>query len=121
MQPAELDPNSLVKSNRLSGMWQLMTGVHYIYLASVVCLAIAAVCEMAPNFLLLYLVDKVLKLSDPFSQLPLVALGFVGLALLQGIFTFLSNKLAARTGESITLRLRTSLFDHIQHLTFTYH
>ncbi len=50
-----------------------------------------------------------------------IALGFVGLAVLQGGFTFLSGRLAARTAEGIVLRLRNYLFDHIQRLSFTYH
>ena len=121
MQPAELDINHLVKDNRLIGIWQLMAGFRFTYLASTVCLAISALFDMGPSLLMLYLVDNVLKRSDPLSLLPLVALGFLGLAVFQGIFGFLSNKLAAATGEGIALRLRTSLFDHIQRLTFSYY
>ena len=50
-----------------------------------------------------------------------IALGFVALALVEGGFTFLSGRLAARTAEGIARRLRNYLFDHIQRLTFTYH
>jgi ATP-binding cassette subfamily B protein len=51
----------------------------------------------------------------------LIALGFVGLAVLQGVFTFFSGKLAARSAEGAILRLRNYLFDHIQRLSFGYH
>jgi ATP-binding cassette subfamily B protein len=51
----------------------------------------------------------------------LIALGFVGLALFEGTFTFLSGRLAAQTAEGVVQRLRNYLFDHIQRLSFTYH
>jgi ATP-binding cassette subfamily B protein len=37
------------------------------------------------------------------------------------VFTFISGKLAAHSGEGAILRLRNYLFDHIQRLNFTYH
>ncbi|MEI8133374.1 MAG: ABC transporter ATP-binding protein, partial [Leptolinea sp.] len=53
--------------------------------------------------------------------LPLLAFSFLGLAAVEGAFTFLAGSYAARTAEGITRRLRNYIFDHIQHLTFTYH
>ncbi len=50
-----------------------------------------------------------------------IGLGFVGLALFEGGFSFLSGRLAAYTAEGITRRLRDFLFDHIQRLSFSYH
>jgi ATP-binding cassette subfamily B protein len=38
-----------------------------------------------------------------------------------GIFAFASGALAGRTAEGIAKRVRDYVFDHIQHLTFTYH
>ena len=54
-------------------------------------------------------------------MLLLVAVGFVGLAAFEGIFTFLSGRLAAQTAEGIARRLRNYMFDHIQRLSFSYH
>ena len=71
--------------------------------------------------LLGYFVDNVLGRTDMTQVLPLVALGFVVLALVQGVFTFLSGRWAAQTAEGVVLRLRNYLFDHIQRLSFTYH
>ncbi len=51
----------------------------------------------------------------------MIALSFIGLALVEGTFTFMSGRLAAQTAEGIALRLRNYLFDHLQRLTFTYH
>ncbi|MBZ0302045.1 MAG: ABC transporter ATP-binding protein/permease, partial [Anaerolineae bacterium] len=47
--------------------------------------------------------------------------GLVGLALVEGLFSFQSGRLAARTGEGVALRLRNYLYDHMQRLTFRYH
>jgi len=49
------------------------------------------------------------------------ASGFIGLALVQGGLTYLSGRLAARSAEGITKRLREYLFDHLQRLSFAYH
>jgi ATP-binding cassette subfamily B protein len=51
----------------------------------------------------------------------LIALGFVGLAIVEGSFAYLSSRLASYSAENITRRLRNFLFDHIQRLSFAYH
>jgi ATP-binding cassette subfamily B protein len=66
-------------------------------------------------------VDNILGKEAAVTTLLLVGLGFVGLALMEGGFSFLSGRLASLTAEGIALRLRTYLFDHIQRLTFAYH
>ena len=48
-------------------------------------------------------------------------MGFLGLAAVEGGFTFLSGVLASQTAEGVTRRLRNFLYDHIQHFSFTYH
>lgn len=113
------DLKDMVTSNRLEGLWRLMTGFRLPYLAATVSLAIAATSRAGEHFLLRYFVDQVL--TQDLSYLWLVVLAFVGLAALEGGFTFLSGRLAAYTAEGITLRLRNYLFDHIQRLSFTYH
>jgi len=55
------------------------------------------------------------------KRVVLVGLGFVALAVFQGLFTFMGARMAARTAEGIALRLRNYLFDHIQRLPFGYH
>jgi ATP-binding cassette subfamily B protein len=51
----------------------------------------------------------------------LIALGFLIFAALQGVFTYLSGRLAAKSAEGSVERLRNYLYDHIQHLPFAYH
>jgi ATP-binding cassette subfamily B protein len=48
-------------------------------------------------------------------------LAFVGLAVVQGLFSYLQGSWSARTAEGVTLQLRNYLFDHVQRLPFRYH
>jgi ATP-binding cassette subfamily B protein len=118
---SDYDLKNAVADNRLAGVWHLMTGYHLTYLAATLSLGVAAVARTSSMLLLGRYADNVLGQTDMLSLLPLVALGFVVLAVVQGVFTFFSGKLAARTAEGIVLRLRNYLFDHIQRLSFTYH
>lgn len=98
----------------------MMSGFRGIYFIATICLGIAAFSKTASSLLIQYLVDKVLT-PGLYDRLPLVAIGFLLLAILEGGFTFISQSLSARTSEGITRRLRNYLFDHIQRLTFAYH
>ena len=124
---SEFDFKNTISDKRLVGLWRMLAGFRLAYLGAVLGVGVAAVLKTANYLLLRYFVDDVLAREDfgrmvsVRSGLPLIGLGFVGLALVQGAFTFLSGKLAARTAEGITLRLRNYLYDHIQRLSFTYH
>jgi len=110
-----------VSVSRLAGLWRMMAGFRGIYLLATVSLGVAALARTGNFLLLRAVVDQVLGNPDLSYLLPLFALGFVVLAVVQGGFTYLSGRLAARTAEGIVLRLRNQLFDHIQRLSFTYH
>ncbi len=104
------------------GLWRLMPHFRLTYLGAVASLGLATSAKTATAFLLRYLVDDLLGAGKiDTGPLPWVGLGFVGLAVVEGTFTFLSGRLASRTAEGIVLRLRNYLFDHIQRLSFTYH
>jgi ATP-binding cassette subfamily B protein len=118
---ATFDLKNAVSPNRLVGLWRMMTGFRLTYLGATLSMGVAAVSKTATYLLLRYFVDDVLGQEELSGILPLIALGFVGLALLEGAFTFLSGRLAAQTAEGIVLRLRNYLFDHIQRLSFAYH
>jgi len=115
------DLKRTVTNNRLAGIWRMMTGFRLTYLWATISLGIAAVARTGSMLLLGYFVDNILGREELTGALPLVAMGFIALALVQGVFTFLSGKLAAQTAEGVVLRLRDYLFDHIQRLSFTYH
>jgi ATP-binding cassette subfamily B protein len=110
-----------VSDNRLLGFWRMMTGFRWRYFGAIATLGLASVFSMVTFLLIRYFVDEALQAPDLAAILPPVALGFIGLALLQGLFSFLSGRLTAQTAEGVALRLRNYMFDHIQHLTFTYH
>ena len=124
----DFDVSYALSDNRLSGLWRLLSDFRLAYFSAVVSLGIAAISKTLTFLLLRYFIDDVLgqglyptlvgSLKGAFF---LIALGFLGLASLEGGFTFISGRLAALTAESITRRLRNYLFDHIQRLTFAYH
>jgi len=115
--------------NRLAGLWQMMTDFRLPYLGAVIALAISAIAKTVTFLLLRYFVDHVMteamavgSISPELNRnLIYVALGFVGLAAIEGSFAYFSGRLAAYTAEGITRRLRNFLFDHIQRLSVSYH
>ncbi len=116
----EFDLQETIHKNRLISLWKLMRGFRLHYLGATIALGVSAISKTGMFLLVQFLVDDVLG-NNLGYLLPWVALGFVGLALLEGAFTFTSGRLAARTAEGISYRLRNYIFDHIQRLTFTYH
>lgn len=115
------DLKEAVSPNRLVGLVRLLTGFRLRYLAAIITLGIGATAKTVSFLLLAYLVDEVLVQDNIGQTLLLIGLSFVGLALIEGGFTFLSGKLAAETAEGVARRMRNYLFDHIQRLSFTYH
>lgn len=120
-QAYSYDIRQSLSANRFRSFWRLVTGFRWLYFGAVIALGISALMNTTSFLLVRHFVDHILPTPDVHALAPLVALGFVGLALLQGAFSFLSGRLAARTAEGLALRLRNSMFDHIQRLSFTYH
>ncbi len=110
-----------VVENKFVGLWRLLKGYQLIYVIALLGIGLAALAQTGIYFFLGYFVDTILPSENMLQQLPWVALGFVGLATLQGLFTFSGGRLAAKTSEKAVLRIRNFLYDHIQRLTFTYH
>jgi len=109
--------------NRLLGLWRLLRGYRLSYLGATLSLGLAALLMTAGVLLIRYFVDKILvQPSEGFmSAALLVALAYVVMQMARGYFSFLSNSQAARVSESVALRLKDYLFDHLQHLPFAYH
>ena len=110
-----------VVENKFVGLWRLLRGYQLIYVVAIFSVGVAALAQTGIYYFLGYFVDSILPAENMLQQLPWVALGFVALAGLQGLFTFAGGRLAAKTSEKATLRIRNFLYDHIQRLTFTYH
>ena len=115
------DLKKAISANRLLGLWRLMSGYHTEYIFATLFVGLAALSKTLTYLLLQFFVDQFLIPKAAIQPVILIALGFVGLAVLQGLFTFLSGVYSAQTAEGSARRLRNYLFDHIQHLTFTYH
>ena len=122
---SNFDVKATISNNRLKGLWNLLTGYRKLYIGAIITLGVASVANTASLLLLRYLVDTLL---DPevvptnfILLLSLTALAFVGLAAIRGGFSFLSGAWAAETAEGIALRLKDFMFDHLQHLSFSYH
>jgi ATP-binding cassette subfamily B protein len=104
----------------------MMVDYRLPYLGATVSLAVSALAQTFMYLLLRYFADDVVTqgkyIGNSLTQTFLwIGLAFVGLAVIQGGFSFLSGRLAAYTAEGVTRRLRDFLFDHIQRLSFSYH
>jgi ATP-binding cassette subfamily B protein len=116
-----LDLSETLAENRLVGLWRLLRGYYPHFIAANLAVAVSALSRTATYLLIGYFVDEVLGAGKSWQYMALVALGFVGLALVQGGFTFLSGWLATKTAEGVALRLRNYVYDHIQRLSFSFH
>jgi ATP-binding cassette subfamily B protein len=127
IEPAiTFDFRNSVHENRLKGLWKMMVDFRLPYIAAITAIAVSATAKMYVYILLWYFTDDVLGqgryIGGSLAQTTLwIGIGFIGLALVEGGFAFLSGRLAAYTAEGITRRLRDFLFDHIQRLSFSYH
>ncbi len=123
----EYDFSKALTPNRIKGLWRMMSGFQWHYVGATASLAVAACAKTATFLLLRYFVDVVLgqgnyDLGGTLNRtLIIMALGFIGLAAIEGSFSYFSGRLAAYTAEGIARRLRNYLYDHIQRLEFTYH
>jgi ATP-binding cassette subfamily B protein len=120
------DFRKAIEENRLKGLWKMMVDYRVPYLGATAALAFSALAKTLTYILLRYFVDNVLTqgkyIGNSLTQTFVwIAVGFIGLALVEGGFAYLSGRLAAYTAEGITRRLRDFLFDHIQRLSFSYH
>jgi ATP-binding cassette subfamily B protein len=113
--------HGIVTKRRLIGLWRLLHGYRLLYLVASISLGIGTLARTGTYLWLREFIDGILPSSPSTQKLLLAGLGFVGLAAIQGTFTFISGALSARTAENVVRNLRNFLFDHIQRLNFTYH
>lgn len=115
------DISHAVTNNRIVGLWRLMDGFHWLYGGAMVAIALAALIRSLGYRLVQKIVDQVFEQGLYQNALPWLALTFVGLAALEGVFVYLRSIWSAQTAEGITLRLRNYIYDHLQRLPFTFH
>jgi ATP-binding cassette subfamily B protein len=124
--PLTFDFRTALSKNKLKGLWRMMTGFRLPYSLATGALAVSAFAKTLTYLLLRYFADTILGQNAPIGgdlnrTLILIAAGFVGLALFEGGFSYISGRLSAYTAEGVTRSVRDFLFDHIQRLNFTYH
>ena len=117
----EYDLKETLHKSKPASMWLLMTGYHGLYLIAALSTGLAALANTATFLLLRYFIDDWLSVETPAVSLWLIVAGFLVLAALQAFFPFNSRRLAAQSAEGIALRIRNSMYDHIQRLPFRYH
>ena len=111
---------------KLLGLWRMMSGFRLAYTTANIALAVSALAKALTYMLLRSFADMVVGSRVPFAgtfseTLVMIALGFIGLSIIEGGFSYVSGRLASFSAEGITRRLRNFLFDHIQRLSFAYH
>lgn len=108
-------------SSKLAGLLRMMRGYWSRYTMATLSLGLAALLKTGTYLLLRFYIDTYLVAESEPVALPVLALGFVGIAAFEGTFTYLSGRLAAQTAEGVAQRLRNYVYDHLQHLPFRYH
>lgn len=122
LQALDYDLRHTLHPSKIVSLWRLIQGYHGIYIAAILCLGGAAVARAGAMYLLRYFVDTVLLASERILALaPWYALGFVLLAVVQGGASFLAGTWANQAAEGACCRLRNYLYNHMQHLSFTFH
>jgi ATP-binding cassette subfamily B protein len=115
------DLKRAISPNRLVGLWRLLKGYQLEYTAATILQGFSAYSKTLTYLLLAYFIDNYIIHKTGIYALWLIALCFLAFAALQGVFTYLSGRLAAKSAEGTVERLRNYLYDHIQHLPFAYH
>jgi len=105
----------------LAGIWWLAQGFRLMYAGAALSLGVSSAARTAMYLLLGHFIDSYLIQGNSKWSLPAYAMGFIGLALITGVFTFWSGTLSAKTSEGVARRVRDYFYDHIQRLSFTYH
>ncbi len=118
---SNIDFKKVLSEKRFKGLWGLMIGFQAHYIGAMLFQTLSAFAKSGTYLLLQFFVDNYLIAQSQEVDLWVIAIGFVGLFLVQGGATFFSQRAAAFTAESTVKRLRDYLYDHIQNLTFAYH
>lgn len=117
----DLDLSKSISKKRLVGLLRLMKGYQWLYIGATTALAISTIARTGIYLVLRRFIDDVVIAGNFGRDLTIIIITFIGLALFQGLFSFISGWLASKTAESSTRRLRNYLFDHLQRLPYAYH
>ena len=90
-QQMTFDMKETVTENRFQGLWRLMKGYRLQYLGAAISLGLATIARTSTFLLLAYFIDNYLGAGERQYKLPLIVFGFIALAIVQGVFTFLER------------------------------
>ncbi|MGB1249780.1 MAG: ABC transporter ATP-binding protein [Candidatus Promineifilaceae bacterium] len=119
-QAKKQEPKQSIRENA-RGVIRLINGYRLLYLGAMIATGIAAVASTYIYLTLAQIIDEILPQEGALALMPRFALILVGLALLQGIFSFGAGRWAAYVAERSVQQLRNYLYDHIQRLSFQFH
>lgn len=118
---AQQQPKEGTFRQRFAMLWKYSEGYRGSYLLAMGSQAGSSAAKAGTFFLLGFLVDQAVGRNAFMDFLPILAGSIIALALLDGFCSFLSGRFAAKASENVARRLRNTLYDHIQHLSFSYH
>ena len=72
--PAPYDLKHAISANRLAGLWHMLTGYRWLYVAATASLAVAALAKTSTYLLLRHFVDNVLGKNAALATLALMGL-----------------------------------------------
>lgn len=122
MEPSNISLKETVTTqSKTKSFWRLMNGYKLIYFIAIISVGFAALARTALYYVLGKFVDEYLPSENLTQMLPIIVLTLLGLALLQGAFSYGGGRLAAKTSEGLARSLRNYLYDHLERLTFSYH
>ena len=117
----DFDLTKIKTKNRMAGIWQMMSGYRLKYFLAIFSQLFSTIFKSSVYILLSWFIDTWLISNERSIPAYGIGLGFVLLALCEGLFTFYSNSTANYIAEKMALRIRNNLYDQIQRLSFTYH
>ena len=101
----QLNLKEVLSEKRLVGLWRLISGYQRFFIIAIAAQGFSAYAKSLTYLLLSFFVDNhIVEQEQPFP-IWMIAAGFVLFAGLQGLFTYISGRFAARTAESTVQRL----------------
>jgi ATP-binding cassette subfamily B multidrug efflux pump len=114
----------MAKSNKLTSLKTIATysKQHRMTFALVVvCSFLAITADLLQPYLITIVIDNhLIQKSSSFGYLAMIASIYLGLSVVNFVFTYLQNNLLQYAGQSIVARIRKDLFAHITRLSMSF-
>jgi ATP-binding cassette subfamily B protein len=114
----------LAKLNRLASLKTIITYSKQHWMAFfliVVCTFLAVAADLLQPYLIKIVIDNhLIQKSSSLGFLVMIASMYLGLSVVNFVFTYLQNNLLQYAGQSIVARIRKDLFAHITRLSMSF-